>query len=58
MSNDKPQTFMDAQLAFAKSKHGRAQKRKDSHGYRYQQIKQAATRSKNAASKEISNDNN
>ncbi|WP_298979891.1 hypothetical protein [uncultured Psychrobacter sp.] len=40
--NDNPKTFMDAQLAFAKSKHGRAQKKKDKHGYRYHQIKQAA----------------
>ena len=57
MSNDKPQTFMDAQLAFAKSKHGRAQKAKDKQGYRYQYTKQAATRSDNAASEEVTNDN-
>lgn len=43
MSNDKPQTFFDAQVAFAKSKHGRAQKAKDKRGYRYQYTKQAAT---------------
>ena len=42
-SDDKPQTFFDAQVAFAQSKHGRAQKAKDKQGYRYQYIKQAVT---------------
>ena len=40
--NDNPQTFMDAQLAYAKSKHGKEQKRKDTPASRYYQIKQAA----------------
>ena len=40
--NDNPKTFMDAQLAYAKSKHGKEQKRKDTQGSRYYQIKQAA----------------
>lgn len=48
-SNDKPQSFFDAQVAFAKSKHGRAQKKKDKHGYRYHQIKQAATQTQSDA---------
>ncbi|WP_201528190.1 hypothetical protein [Psychrobacter frigidicola] len=46
MSSDNPKTFLDAQLAFAKSKHGKEQKRKDSTSYRYYQIKQAATQAK------------
>lgn len=46
MSNDKPQTFLDAQLAYAKSKQGREQKRKDTQGSRYYQIMQAAKRAK------------
>ena len=33
---------MDAQLAYAKSKHGKEQKRKDTQGGRYYQIKWAA----------------
>lgn len=49
MSNDKPQTFMDAQLAFARSKHGRAQKAKDKQGYRYYRIKQVATQTRSDA---------
>lgn len=49
MSNDKPQTFLDAQVTFAQSKHGRAQKQKDKHGYHYQQIKQAATQMRSGA---------
>ncbi len=44
MSNDNPKTFMDAQLAYAKSKHGKEQKRKDTQGGRYYQIMQAAKR--------------
>lgn len=56
-SDDKPQSFFDAQVAFAQSKHGKAQKRKDSHSYRYQQTKQVATRSENGELKEIKNDN-
>ncbi|MCG3810061.1 hypothetical protein I3252_11285 [Psychrobacter sp. Ps4] len=40
--NDNPKTFMDAQLAYAKSKHGKEQKRKDTQSSRYYQIKQAA----------------
>ncbi len=46
MSSDKPQTFMGAQLAFAKSKHGTAQKRKDRRVYHYQYHKQTAKRLK------------
>ena len=42
--NDNPKTFMDAQLAYAKSKHGKEQKRKDTPASRYYQIKQAAKR--------------
>ena len=41
---DNPKTFMDAQLAFAKSKQGKEQKRKDTQGGRYYQIMQAAKR--------------
>jgi len=37
---------MDAQLAYAKSKHGKEQKRKDTQGSRYYQIKRAATQAK------------
>ena len=48
-NTDKPQSFFDAQLAFAKSKQGRAQKAKDKHGYRYRQIKQAATQTRSDA---------
>lgn len=44
MSSYKSQTFMDAQLVFAKSKHGKAQKRKDRCAYHYQCHKQAAKR--------------
>ncbi len=44
MSSDNPKTFMDAQLAYAKSKHGKEQKRKDTQGNRYYQIMQAAKR--------------
>ena len=44
IDNDKPKTFMDAQLAFAKSKQGKEQKRKDTQGGRYYQIMQAAKR--------------
>ena len=42
IDNDNPKTFMDAQLAYAKSKHGKEQKRKDTQGGRYHQIKRAA----------------
>ena len=42
MSKDNPKTFMDAQLAYAKSKHGKEQKRKDIQAGRYYQIKLAA----------------
>ena len=42
IDNDNPKTFMDAQLAYAKSKHGKEQKRKDTRGSRYHQIKRAA----------------
>lgn len=55
-NSDKPQTFFDAQVAFAKSKHGKAQKAKDKHGYRYHQIKQAATQTRSDA-KECKDDN-
>nr|QJS05578.1 hypothetical protein [Psychrobacter sp.]QJS05825.1 hypothetical protein [Psychrobacter sp.] len=41
---DNPKTFMDAQLAYAKSKQGKEQKRKDAQGGRYYQIMQAAKR--------------
>ena len=41
---DNPKTFMDAQLAYAKSKQGKEQKRKDKQGSRYYQIMQAAKR--------------
>ena len=40
--NDNPKTFMDAQLAYAKSIHGREQKRRDKEMQRYHQIKRAA----------------
>ena len=39
---DNPKTFMDAQLAYAKSKQAKEQKRKDTQGSRYYQIMQAA----------------
>ena len=42
IDNDNPKTFMDAQLAYAKSKQGKEQKRKDTQGSRYYQIIQAA----------------
>ena len=42
MSSDNPKTFMDAQLAYAKSIHGREQKRRDKKMQRYHQIKRAA----------------
>lgn len=42
MSSDNPKTFIDAQLAYAKSKHGKEQKKKDMQGGRYYQIKRAA----------------
>ena len=42
--NDNPKTFMDAQLAYAKSKQGKEQKRKGAQGGRYYQIMQAAKR--------------
>ncbi|GAF61286.1 hypothetical protein JCM18903_1279 [Psychrobacter sp. JCM 18903] len=42
--NDNPKTFMHAQLAYAKSKQGKEQKRKDAQGGRYYQIMQAAKR--------------
>ena len=48
-NSDKPQTFFDAQVAFAQSKHGKAQKAKHKHGYRYRQIKQAATQTRSDA---------
>ncbi|MGP5132735.1 hypothetical protein ACTXKV_00675 [Psychrobacter cibarius] len=44
IDEDSPKTFMDAQLAYAKSKHGKEQKRKDTQGSRYYQIMQAAKR--------------
>lgn len=44
IDNDNPKTFMDAQLAYAKSKQGKEQKRKDKQGGRYYQIMQAAKR--------------
>lgn len=43
-NDDKQQSFLDAQVAFAKSKHGKEQKRKDKQGGRYYQIMQAAKR--------------
>ncbi|MGB2786519.1 hypothetical protein [Psychrobacter sp.] len=42
MSNDNPQTFLAAQLAYAKSKQGKEQKRRDKEMQRYHQIKRAA----------------
>ena len=42
MSNDNPKTFLDAQLAYAKSKQGKEQKRRDKEMQRYHQIKRAA----------------
>lgn len=42
MSSDNPKTFIDAQLAYAKSIHGREQKRRDKEMQRYHQIKRAA----------------
>jgi len=42
MSNDNSKTFLDAQLAYAKSKQGKEQKRRDKEMQRYYQIKQAA----------------
>lgn len=44
---DNSKTFMDAQLAFAKSKQGKEQKRKDTQGGRYYQIMQSAKRVQN-----------
>jgi len=44
MSSDNPKTFMDAQLAYAKSKQGKEQKRKDTQGGHYYEIMQAAKR--------------
>ncbi|WP_201503086.1 hypothetical protein [Psychrobacter cibarius] len=44
IDKDNPKTFMDAQLAYAKSKQGKEQKRKDTQGGRYYQIMQAAKR--------------
>lgn len=46
MSSDNPKTFIDAQLTYAKSKQGKEQKRKDTQGGRYHQIKQAADKIK------------
>ncbi|WP_188032920.1 hypothetical protein [Psychrobacter sp. ANT_WB68] len=46
MSSDNPKTFMDAQLAYAKSIHGREKKRRDKKMQRYHQIKRAATQVK------------
>ena len=42
MSSDNPKTFLDAQLAYAKSKQGKEQKRRDKEIQRYHQIKRAA----------------
>lgn len=42
MSSDNPKTFLDAQLSYAKSKHGKEQKRRDKEMQRYHQIKRAA----------------
>jgi len=44
MSNDNPQTFLDAQLAYAKSKQSKEQKKKDRQGSRYYKVMQAAKR--------------
>ena len=44
IDEDSPKTFMDAQLAYAKSKQGKEQKRNDTQGGRYYQIMQAAKR--------------
>lgn len=49
IDNDSPKTFLDAQVAFAQSKHGKKQKRKETQGSRYQQIKQAATQARSDA---------
>lgn len=46
MNKDNEQTFLDARLAYAKSKQGKEQKRKDTQGSRYYQIMQAAKRVK------------
>lgn len=42
MSSDNPKTFLDAQLAYAKSKQGKEQKRRDKEMQRYHQIKRVA----------------
>ena len=42
MSSDNPKTFLDAQLAYAKSKQGKEQKSRDKEMQRYHQIKRAA----------------
>ena len=41
MSSDNPKNFLDAQLAYAKSKQGKEQKRRDKEMQRYHQIKRA-----------------
>ncbi len=40
MTDDSPKTFLDAQIAFAKSKQGREQRRKESAYSRYYQSRQ------------------
>lgn len=44
MKNDSPKTFLDAQIAFAKSKQGREQRRKESAYSRYYQSRQAVAK--------------
>lgn len=42
IDKDNPKDFMDAQLAYAKSKQGKEERRKETQGSRYYQIMQAA----------------
>ena len=44
IDKDNPKDFMDAQLAYAKSKQGKEERRKETQGSRYYQIMQAAKR--------------
>ena len=55
MTDDSPKTFLDAQIAFAKSTQGREQRRKDSAYSRYYQSRQAVAK---AQAQGINADNN
>ncbi len=55
MTDDSPKTFLDAQIAFAKSKQGREQRRKESAYSRYYQSRQAVAK---AQAQGINADNN